>query len=431
MSTDSTELAFVRCPSCRSLVPAVSTRCRMCGETLDPSQQKPEEGSGESAKSGRVRQRTTATSSSDLSAAAGLIRQEMEGTPKEALKVSAESDEEGLPEQSSEGPAGAAKPEDTSALSDEDPLSAYIQEVDLDVEAPAPKGSSNGSAHAEAAVGAASTGAESSGSTASSSSEGSKQRVIVESGSRRNKPSGLSFGGSKRREDVPEASAREEEWKPVGDRPRPAKEQQPARADDRRGGGNDRREKTDDRRTAPRSQERGQERQQERNQERSQEPTSRQERAMERNQGERGSAERNERPRDGGRSESGRRSDSVEFTQPGTGKLVGWLVNYSDPKGVAAELREGRFFVSGTSLKPTDFVLSDPTVSTPHAMVAAGAHEGLRVQDLMSDRGVWVKRRSHESFQRVNDAVKVDHGDWLRFGEVEFLVCLVGAGAAK
>ena len=32
---DSTELTFVRCPNCRSLVPAVSTRCRMCGAPLD------------------------------------------------------------------------------------------------------------------------------------------------------------------------------------------------------------------------------------------------------------------------------------------------------------------------------------------------------------------------------------------------------------
>ena len=30
----SDELTFVRCPSCRSLVPAVSTRCRMCGAPL-------------------------------------------------------------------------------------------------------------------------------------------------------------------------------------------------------------------------------------------------------------------------------------------------------------------------------------------------------------------------------------------------------------
>ena len=35
---DSTELTFVRCESCRSLVPAVSTRCRMCGAPLEKEQ---------------------------------------------------------------------------------------------------------------------------------------------------------------------------------------------------------------------------------------------------------------------------------------------------------------------------------------------------------------------------------------------------------
>ena len=39
MSTDSTELTFVRCPSCRSLVPAAQKRCRMCGAVLDASGQ--------------------------------------------------------------------------------------------------------------------------------------------------------------------------------------------------------------------------------------------------------------------------------------------------------------------------------------------------------------------------------------------------------
>ena len=33
--SDNTELTFIRCPSCRSLVPALSTRCRMCGASLD------------------------------------------------------------------------------------------------------------------------------------------------------------------------------------------------------------------------------------------------------------------------------------------------------------------------------------------------------------------------------------------------------------
>ncbi|NDC37773.1 MAG: hypothetical protein EBZ48_06940, partial [Proteobacteria bacterium] len=64
MSTDSTELTFVRCPSCRSLVPAISTRCRMCGATLEASAAA-EEGEQEPRKSGRVRQRTMSESSAE------------------------------------------------------------------------------------------------------------------------------------------------------------------------------------------------------------------------------------------------------------------------------------------------------------------------------------------------------------------------------
>jgi len=76
-------------------------------------------------------------------------------------------------------------------------------------------------------------------------------------------------------------------------------------------------------------------------------------------------------------------------------------------------------------------VLDDPSISTPHALVAVGVGEGLRVQDLMSDRGVWVKRKGQEGFQRISDAVKIEHGDWLRLGEVEFMVCLIAAPGAK
>jgi hypothetical protein len=49
----------------------------------------------------------------------------------------------------------------------------------------------------------------------------------------------------------------------------------------------------------------------------------------------------------------------------------------------------------------------------------------------MSDRGVWVKRKGQEGFQRVTDAVKIEHGDWLRLGEIEFMVCLITAPGAK
>jgi hypothetical protein len=380
MSSDSTELAFVRCPSCRSLVPAVSTRCRMCGATLDPSQ-KVDSTPGDETKSGRVRQRTTASASSDLSAAAGMIREQMEQEPRQAAP---------------QEPTPSAPPETVPPLdeSQDDPLGEYIQVVESEKSAAPPTPVNGNGAPSESTR------------SASSSPAGEPaQRVIVESGSRRNKPSGLSFGSPKRKESESESS----EWKPVGGerqrgpRETPAGEQRAPETKPHEARGGERRERPDERRTAGRT-------------------------AETRPEG-------GGRPRDGGRDssrpEAGRRGETVHFNQPQTGKLVGWLVSYADPKGEASELREGRFFVSGSSLKSSDFVIADPTVSTPHALVAAGLQDGLRIQDLMSDRGVWFRRRGQDSFQRVNDSIKLDHGDMVRFGEVEFLVCLVGAGTSR
>lgn len=75
MSTDSTELTFVRCSSCRSLVPAVSTRCRMCGASLDAAS---DESAEQDDKSSRVRQRTMSKPKSQLSSAVQQLREELD-----------------------------------------------------------------------------------------------------------------------------------------------------------------------------------------------------------------------------------------------------------------------------------------------------------------------------------------------------------------
>ncbi len=62
MTKDNTELTFVRCPACGSLVPAVSTRCKMCGASLDFEAKKTSE---EKTNAKRVRQKTTALTSED------------------------------------------------------------------------------------------------------------------------------------------------------------------------------------------------------------------------------------------------------------------------------------------------------------------------------------------------------------------------------
>lgn len=109
-----------------------------------------------------------------------------------------------------------------------------------------------------------------------------------------------------------------------------------------------------------------------------------------------------------------------------TGRLVGWLVSYEHPDGRAIELRAGRFFVTGTSIRPTDLILEDQSISTPHALMAV-SENGLQLQDLMSERGTFVRLQGEAQYTREEGVVEVRHGDWIRFGDVEFLLTIVPA----
>jgi hypothetical protein len=119
------------------------------------------------------------------------------------------------------------------------------------------------------------------------------------------------------------------------------------------------------------------------------------------------------------------RERAVQQPLENEGLLHGWLVNFSDPKGVGYELREGKFFVSHTPLKANDFVLNHPSVSTPHALMTLSDEYGLLVQDLMSETGVFVRREGDAIYRKEEEAVILGHGDWIRFGEEEFLVTLI------
>ena len=108
------------------------------------------------------------------------------------------------------------------------------------------------------------------------------------------------------------------------------------------------------------------------------------------------------------------------------GTLLGWMVNYStDSKGIAIELRGGRYFVGRQRLRDDDLVIADSSISTPHCLLFVSRSEGLRVQDLMSEHGTYVKKRGSETYNQVHDTVEVQHGDWIRFGTYEVAVCLV------
>jgi hypothetical protein len=398
MATDSTELTFVRCPSCRSLVPAVSTRCRMCGATLDATAA--DEGDKEK-KSGRVRQRTMSAPDSELSATASQVREEAPPPPPPSSSgASAATDLEDdplgdyldsideVPAVRAETPPAPAKPAAPPPPPAAPPVTAPVTESrsttaadidlddDLDIES-APRESAE------------------------------RPKVVVETGGRRpfgqGKPGGLSF--SRPREDRPRDERPREEVKPVAARPAQPPPPAPPRAPS-----------PPPERAEPQSREVQPKR-----------PESRPEPRRE--------ERREERPREtasqaqphGGRpaQPQARASESSRRVESAAGRLYGWLVSYADPDGKSIELREGKFFVTGNSLKESDLIVNDKSISTPHALVSVGGETGLRIQDLMSDRGVFLRHGESGAYQRREEPCTVEHGDWVRFGDVEFLVCLI------
>lgn len=106
-------------------------------------------------------------------------------------------------------------------------------------------------------------------------------------------------------------------------------------------------------------------------------------------------------------------------------QLVGWLVSYSGNTCSTIEVREGRFFISAESVKGADLVIENMNLSVPHCLVRASTLEGIRVQDLMSDGGTFIKKQTDGEFRKVDDSTIVEHGDWIRAGDYEALVCLI------
>lgn len=398
MATDSTELTFVRCPSCRSLVPAVSTRCRMCGATLDAAAN---EEADKDPRSGRVRQRTMSEPNSPLTSTATQMR----GDAPPAAPPAPPAADSTAPDIDDFGPAGDIDDDPLgdylAAAEDPAPLKPAPAAKEAPPVAPVKAAPPVTTSAAAASVDTEELEAEEPSAAVSSGEAEEKPRVIVESGGRRqfggSKPGGLSF--SRPREESKGAAARPTpppappKAPPVveraaEERERPAPERQEPSAPPRR---------PEPRREEPRRDERRAE--------------PREERAPAANRSAPAAAPV---PREGVK-----RSESV------AGRLFGWLVSYAEPDGRSIELREGKFFVTGSSLKESDLIIADKSISTPHALVAVDSQTGLRIQDLMSDRGVFIRHGEGGAYQRREEPCTVEHGDWVRFGDVEFLVCLI------
>jgi hypothetical protein len=107
------------------------------------------------------------------------------------------------------------------------------------------------------------------------------------------------------------------------------------------------------------------------------------------------------------------------------GALVGWLVNYAqNTNGSSIELRSGKYFVARQRLRDDDLVIPDSAISTPHCLLKAAKGQ-LHIQDLMSEQGTFVKKQGSASFVPAEEVSSVEHGDRIRFGAFEVVVCLV------
>lgn len=423
---DSLDLTFVRCPSCRSLVPAISTRCRMCGASLEAT------ASSESHAGATEKSALGLTSTSGSSGISGTSSvSSSEGMTAKSENAGGNNERSGVMK-FDDGKKASDSEDSVDAVTGEDPLSAYVEELttaspsasdnEASVDAVGAFGSTAGASTSGASALGETTGATSSIGSAALESQASS--VMAASSSEDTADAATSGTVSMGRAD---ASSR-------GDSGKADRSRQPFEA---------RRNSSERRYQQPSAQGSGS------NQGSKEQSnlTNNRRSDMKGSESNRGEASRGvDLRRNDGRgapASSGSaalaRTPSVVATpgavvRPrenqvfGSGRLVGWLVSYADTRGASLELREGKFFVTAKSIKENDLVLDDRSVSTPHALVGCGLDGTLTVQDLMSERGVFVRRRGSNQYRQEEEAIPVEHGDWLRFGDLEFLVVLIPAG---
>lgn len=107
-----------------------------------------------------------------------------------------------------------------------------------------------------------------------------------------------------------------------------------------------------------------------------------------------------------------------------SGRLVGWFVHYHEAEAEPVEVYSGKFLVSGTRLRDSDLVIQDNSLSTPHAIINSSG-DSIILLDLMSEKGTALMRVGEKEFRSINEQVSVNHGDRVRFGNYEMLICTV------
>ncbi len=444
MSSETTELTFVRCPSCRSLVPATATRCRICNNPLEGGKGADESDAAKAAS--RIRQKTISASADEVASA---LAEMGDSAPEAAAPTPPPATQ----------PAPAARPPVPPADEDVDfdPLGAYLQELE---EAEELGSSETPVVHDPL-----------SGATEHAAAQGGEELDpfdldIFDEPEDQATPEPISAAPLREPVEEPvrpaviappqptvqEAVKHEPVRAPERVEPsRPKEQQEPRRpfgmpasggraAGAPQGARSERQVEHRPHDQRPRD-DRGQEQRRPKdsppprpNNQQNQQQPKRDARGEQRNdapRGNRGGNEHRPEAQGGGRQPERAQGGSSRPAKVNPGRLFGWLVSYENPDGRAIELREGKFFVTGSSIKTTDLVIEDPSISTPHALMSVSGDAGLKVQDLMSERGLFVRSREGGQYRREEGTVEIKHGDWLRFGDVEFLVTIVPTGSGR
>lgn len=104
------------------------------------------------------------------------------------------------------------------------------------------------------------------------------------------------------------------------------------------------------------------------------------------------------------------------------GALRGWLVMLEDG-GQSVELRTGKLLLTSSHIRDqNELVIEDPSVSVPHAMLHVGDSK-IRVFDLVSEYGTSVERNGR--LEKVDNFADLNDRDYLILGNVRLLVVLI------
>jgi Uncharacterised protein family UPF0547/FHA domain len=105
--------------------------------------------------------------------------------------------------------------------------------------------------------------------------------------------------------------------------------------------------------------------------------------------------------------------------------LVGWFVCFDDPKRKSIEIRGNKFFVTKTQIRSGDLVVDNDSVSSPHALVKVIDGGKVYLQDLLSEQGSSFKDPNSTEYNPVTDGVTISSGSFIKLGKAEFLLVMI------